>query len=142
MVQRLFARSPATEAVVTGGLAGTPALRSLVLLVLALSLHVTMLLGGNPLAPAPHPQPPGPPAVQAAWLSVEHGQGATLPHAMLSTCVVVLTLLAVQRLLSAVRRGHTVGVQRPLVVVLREALQRAALPRGPTRIDAGVVLRI
>ena len=77
---------------------------------------------------------------QGVPASRDTGQSDAAPHAMAVACLVVVSLLAI-RLAPAATPAQRAS-RRPSHRTWTAAVVRACLPRGPTRVDAGVVLRV
>ena len=105
----------------------------------ALLVHLSMLL-----------QPPHQTAAVSSPVAAAdadaHGGASQPAHAMVATCVAVLSLLAAARATTHSRHwgfvGRGRGARVPLAYVSAPPSKPARCARGPTRIDAGVVLRV
>ena len=111
-----------------------------VVLTAALLVHLGMLL--EPLYQATAVSSP----VVAAETGADRHVGASEPaHAMVATCVAVLSLLAAVGAFAHTRGRGAVGRIRPVrgpSAGVSTRSRTAPSARGPTRINAGVVLRV
>jgi len=120
--------------------------REVVLRAFAAALTAALITHLGMLLQAPHaPAAVGSPAAAGHAAADGHEGDAERTHAMVITCVVVLSLVLAGG--GAAGCGSTatvVGAQRRRGAPApgAAASRRAPLARGPTRVDAGVVLRV